>query len=135
MSNPRFAALTKNIRTRRGRQIEVRLPADTAAEGAGLEPAASAQLRGAHASAVVDCMAFGMGCGCLQTTYQLQGAQHALWLHDALAVLAPLTLALRCAPPPTARRCPRAARAHPAPARTPPFRAAARPRRSWAGAW
>eukprot|EP00943_MAST-04B_sp_MAST-4B-sp1_P001249 g1249.t1 len=42
----------------------------------------------------MDCMAFGMGCCCLQVTFQARDLAESLRLYDQLAVLAPILLAL-----------------------------------------
>ena len=54
---PRFATLTRNIRTRRGEKVRIRVPlwederTDPAELAKGIE---------------MDAMAYGMGCSCLQ---------------------------------------------------------------------
>ena len=47
----------------------------------------------------MDCMAFGMGCCCLQVTFQARDLTESLRLYDQLAVLAPILLALGAACP------------------------------------
>ncbi len=47
----------------------------------------------------MDCMAFGMGCCCLQVTFQARDIAESRKLYDQLAVLAPLFLALTAACP------------------------------------
>eukprot|EP00946_MAST-07B_sp_MAST-7B-sp1_P004263 g4263.t1 len=47
----------------------------------------------------MDCMAFGMGCCCLQVTFQARDVSESRKLYDQLAVLAPLFLALTAACP------------------------------------
>jgi len=42
----------------------------------------------------MDCMAFGMGCCCLQVTFQARNLTESRQLYDQLAVLAPMMLAL-----------------------------------------
>lgn len=42
---------------------------------------------------------FGNGCACLQVTFQNADFQEALYLHDQLAPIAPLMLALTAAGP------------------------------------
>lgn len=79
--HPRFAALTRNIRARRGDKVRIRL--DT--------------LGGAPLT--LDAMAYGMGCCSLQVTTQARDLAHALRLHDAFALLTPVFLALTAATP------------------------------------
>ena len=45
----------------------------------------------------MDCMAFGMGCCCLQVTFQASDLDESRLLYDQLAVLAPIMLALTAA--------------------------------------
>ena len=53
----------------------------------------------AHPSIYMDCMAFGMGCNCLQTTFQARHIDQARHVYDQLAVLCPMMLALSAAAP------------------------------------
>eukprot|EP01060_Flectonema_neradi_P004854 TRINITY_DN1319_c11_g1_i1.p1 TRINITY_DN1319_c11_g1~~TRINITY_DN1319_c11_g1_i1.p1 ORF type:complete len:733 (+),score=170.89 TRINITY_DN1319_c11_g1_i1:85-2199(+) len=53
----------------------------------------------AHPSIFMDCMAFGMGCNCLQTTFQARHINQARHVYDQLAVLCPMMLALSAAAP------------------------------------
>lgn len=89
--HPRFAALTANIRSRRGdenvearppRFFDTRTPSDLKPHIEGL-----------------DAMAYGMGCCCLQVTFQARDAQEARYVYDQLAALAPVMLALTAATP------------------------------------
>ena len=47
----------------------------------------------------MDAMAFGMGCCCLQVTFQAQDVDESRHLYDQLAVLAPMMLALTASTP------------------------------------
>jgi len=89
--HPRFKALTANIRARRGgenviarppRFFDRETPADAPAHIEGL-----------------DAMAYGMGCCCLQVTFQARDASEARYVYDQLAALAPVMLALTAATP------------------------------------
>ena len=80
--NPRFGALTQNIRERRGSTVSITAPLE---DGRG--------------TTEMDAMAFGMGCCCLQITMQCQSERESRFLHDQLAVLAPLFLAVSAATP------------------------------------
>eukprot|EP01059_Diplonema_ambulator_P022378 TRINITY_DN37667_c0_g1_i1.p1 TRINITY_DN37667_c0_g1~~TRINITY_DN37667_c0_g1_i1.p1 ORF type:complete len:710 (+),score=211.80 TRINITY_DN37667_c0_g1_i1:64-2193(+) len=53
----------------------------------------------AHPSIYMDCMAFGMGCNCLQTTFQARELDQARHVYDQLAVLCPIMLAISAATP------------------------------------
>eukprot|EP01062_Namystynia_karyoxenos_P055915 TRINITY_DN46928_c0_g1_i1.p1 TRINITY_DN46928_c0_g1~~TRINITY_DN46928_c0_g1_i1.p1 ORF type:complete len:739 (+),score=272.16 TRINITY_DN46928_c0_g1_i1:90-2306(+) len=52
-----------------------------------------------HPSIYMDCMAFGMGCNCLQTTFQANSIDEARHVYDQLAVLCPVMLALSASTP------------------------------------
>lgn len=80
--HPRFAALTRNIRHRRGSNVEIKVP--RACGGGPIE---------------MDAMAFGMGCCCLQVTMQVRNEAMSRYLHDQLLVLAPILQALSAATP------------------------------------
>jgi glutamate--cysteine ligase catalytic subunit len=64
-------------------------------------PASAAATTTAPITPVIDmdCMAFGMGCCCLQVTFQARDIAESRKLYDQLAVLAPLFLALTAACP------------------------------------
>jgi len=47
----------------------------------------------------LDCMCFGMGCSCLQVTFQASDIQGARFVYDALAPLTPIFLALTAGAP------------------------------------
>ena len=38
----------------------------------------------------MDCMAFGMGCCCLQVTFQAKNLAESRYLYDQLSVLSPI---------------------------------------------
>ncbi|KEG14165.1 gamma-glutamylcysteine synthetase [Trypanosoma grayi] len=52
-----------------------------------------------HPCIYMDCMAFGMGCNCLQVTMQLSNETEARHIYDQLGILCPLFLALSSATP------------------------------------
>jgi len=87
---PRFHALTRNIRERRGGNVQIRVPLlrDTKTDEAEIA-------KGIH----MDAMAYGMGCCCLQVTFQARDADESRHLYDHLAVLSPILLALTAATP------------------------------------
>merc|ERR1719272_1212127 len=93
--HPRFGTLTANIRKRRGRNVKIMAPLFkdkytdlTPEEGSGGTP-----------GVYMDAMAFGMGCCCLQVTFQARDIHESRHLYDALAVLGPVMLALSAATP------------------------------------
>mmetsp|Transcript_26375 Transcript_26375/g.60033 ORF Transcript_26375/g.60033 Transcript_26375/m.60033 type:complete len:706 (+) Transcript_26375:38-2155(+) len=115
--HPRFGTLTANIRHRRGSKVDIQVPcfqdstddtpstprskrprkSDSAAEGT--QDAQSAAAEGKDPSIHMDCMAFGMGCCCLQVTFQASDVGESRYLYDQLATLAPILMALTAATP------------------------------------
>ena len=99
--HPRFATLSGNIRRRRGRRVNIKHPlfidsATDLATAAGNVPACDErpELRARDDEVHMDAMGFGMGCCCLQVTFQTRSLNEARTLYDQLAVLAPVFLAL-----------------------------------------
>jgi len=123
--HPRFGTLTQNIRARRGSKVDIRMPLfhDTQTPefdsgggipregvptcppvcGPGGAMEAGPTSADAAAAAVpcveMDAMAFGMGCCCLQVTFQARDVDESRYMFDQLAVLSPLFLALTAATP------------------------------------
>ncbi|XP_052737128.1 glutamate--cysteine ligase catalytic subunit [Bicyclus anynana] len=99
--HPRFKTLTSNIRKRRGEKVAINIPVfrdkNTKIpidESHRLEPGV------AQPDAVyMDAMGFGMGCCCLQLTFQACCITEARTLYDQLAPLCPIMLALSAASP------------------------------------
>ncbi|CAB3237386.1 unnamed protein product [Arctia plantaginis] len=99
--HPRFKTLTSNIRNRRGekvainipvfRDVHTKIPVDNSSE---LEPNAAKP-----DCVYMDAMGFGMGCCCLQLTFQACCITEARTLYDQLAPLCPIMLALSAASP------------------------------------
>lgn len=85
----RFAALTANIRVRRGSNVNIQIPL--------LKDENTPESLGDFID--MDAMAFGMGCCCLQTTFLARNLSEARELYDHLAVLGPVMLALTAATP------------------------------------
>uniref|UniRef100_A0A7S3JZB8 Glutamate--cysteine ligase n=1 Tax=Aureoumbra lagunensis TaxID=44058 RepID=A0A7S3JZB8_9STRA len=84
--HPRFGALTKNIRQRRGSKVKIEMPMyqDEKTREKKIE---------------MDAMAFGMGCCCLQVTFQCRDLAESRHIYDQLVVIAPIMLALTAATP------------------------------------
>ncbi|EGG07347.1 uncharacterized protein MELLADRAFT_74707 [Melampsora larici-populina 98AG31] len=102
----RFPTLTANIRQRRGSKVAIYLPIyhDTHT------PPDTVHLNGHRPDILIpddipddhiylDAMGFGMGCCCLQLTFQAQSVSQARTLYDALVPIAPIMLALSAASP------------------------------------
>ncbi len=84
----RFHTLTENIRLRRGSKVNINIPIY---KDIMTNPLLN-QIE-------MDCMAFGMGCSCLQETMQMANEKDARYLYDQLAVLSPIMLCLTAASP------------------------------------
>ncbi|CAE8594569.1 unnamed protein product [Polarella glacialis] len=94
--HPRFGTLTGNIRRRRGSKVDIRVPLFKDVKTPEFE---NLQEGGDEPSIHMDCMAFGMGCCCLQVTFQGSNLDESRYLYDQLAGLAPIMMALTAATP------------------------------------
>lgn len=104
--HPRFITLTRNIRERREEKVAINIPIfkdehtpspfieefPTDLDGRG-----SVQAKPDHI--YMDCMGFGMGCCCLQVTFQACDLQEGRLLYDQLAVVCPIMLSVSAATP------------------------------------
>eukprot|EP00927_Polykrikos_kofoidii_P083150 TRINITY_DN8448_c1_g2_i1.p1 TRINITY_DN8448_c1_g2~~TRINITY_DN8448_c1_g2_i1.p1 ORF type:complete len:731 (+),score=125.48 TRINITY_DN8448_c1_g2_i1:40-2232(+) len=103
--HPRFATLTKNIRKRRGSKVAIRRPKyeDTNTKEATIEGSTFVPETIAEADDMdhvyADAMGFGMGCCCMQVTFQASNVSESRHLYDHLSVLTPLMLALTASTP------------------------------------
>ncbi|KAJ8670584.1 hypothetical protein QAD02_001843 [Eretmocerus hayati] len=105
--HPRFKTLTRNIRSRRGEKVAINLPIfrdknvslpfkenlDKFGDDGSSEKAAKEN------HVYMDAMGFGMGCCCLQLTFQACNIGEARTLYDQLTPLCPIMLALTAASP------------------------------------
>lgn len=94
-----FRTLTRNIRTRRGQKVEISLPLF---QDVNTDPMISSKLPclfpDEEASPLflepnqvyMDCMAFGMGCCCLQVTLQAADISQARFFYDQFTILSPI---------------------------------------------
>ncbi len=101
--HPRFATLVENIRTRRGKKVDICVPlfiddkTDPYCTVSGVNEAAlfpDAPDNG-HLEAgqvYMDCMGFGMGCCCLQITMQAFCVLEARRIYDQLTPFAPIAV-------------------------------------------
>jgi len=85
--HPRFATLTKNIRARRKKNVKIEVPIFQDKHTTKTTPIE------------MDAMAFGMGCSCLQVTFQARNLDESRHLTDQLAILTPLFMALTAGTP------------------------------------
>ncbi|GJQ86461.1 hypothetical protein Trydic_g10368 [Trypoxylus dichotomus] len=98
--HPRFKTLSRNIRERRGEKVAINLPIYKDVNT--VIPVDDSYLHSKAAlpdHVYMDAMGFGMGCCCLQLTFQACNIQEARTLYDQLAPLCPIMLALTAASP------------------------------------
>lgn len=109
----RFPTLTANIRSRRGSKVAMNVPIfyDESTPRPFVDPTIPfdrdlfPEDRNARDGAAkeghiyMDSMGFGMGCCCLQITFQAKNITEARRLYDQLAPLGPIMLALTAAAP------------------------------------
>lgn len=109
----RFPTLTANIRERRGRKVNMNVPLffdektprpfvdPTIPPDRDLYPEDANAKEGAakEGHIYMDSMGFGMGCCCLQVTFQAKNIREARHLYDQFAPLGPIMLALTAASP------------------------------------
>ncbi|KAJ5111540.1 hypothetical protein N7532_002075 [Penicillium argentinense] len=115
IANPhiRFPTLAANIRSRRGRKVELNVPVykDLNTPSPFKDPTVNydlhqwpedADVRNGAAKddhVYMDAMAFGMGSCCLQITFQAKNMTEGRKLYDQLSPLGPILLALTAATP------------------------------------
>ncbi|KAF6203999.1 hypothetical protein GE061_002338 [Apolygus lucorum] len=105
--HPRFKTLTRNIRMRRGEKVAINIPVfkDSKTTSPFVDDFESLGDNGESQKAALpdhiymDAMAFGMGCCCLQLTFQACNIEEARTLYDQLTPLCPIMLALTAASP------------------------------------
>ncbi|XP_031569988.1 glutamate--cysteine ligase catalytic subunit-like isoform X2 [Actinia tenebrosa] len=103
--HPRFATLSRNIRERRGSKVAINVPIfkDVNTPSPFIEESPEVKGEGASASKpdhiYLDAMGFGMGCSCLQMTFQACSIDEGRHLYDQLAVVTPIVMALSAATP------------------------------------
>ncbi|CRK99012.1 CLUMA_CG011962, isoform A [Clunio marinus] len=94
--HPRFKTLTRNIRQRRGEKVSINLPVFMDEK---TKIPVEGSLPGMENYVHMDAMGFGMGCCCLQLTFQACNINEARYLYDQLTPLCPIMLALTAASP------------------------------------
>ncbi|CAG2182005.1 unnamed protein product, partial [Oppiella nova] len=101
--HPRFKTLAENIRNRRGRKVIINVPIfkDTKTKDPFVERFNDEESDSAAKTdhIYMDAMGFGMGCCCLQVTFQASNVGEARILYDQLTPLCPIAMALSAASP------------------------------------
>lgn len=94
--HPRFKTLTRNIRMRRGEKVDINL---TVFKDENTKIPVEGSPADRPEAVHLDAMGFGMGCCCLQLTFQACNIAEARTLYDQLTPLCPIMLALTAASP------------------------------------
>jgi glutamate--cysteine ligase catalytic subunit len=97
--HPRFGALTRNIRERKGSTVSIKVSTDTSEIDQIINTETSIDKQARTKEIEMDAMAFGMGCCCLQVTMQCKNEVDSRYLNDQLAILGPIFQALSAATP------------------------------------
>nr|XP_023017994.1 glutamate--cysteine ligase-like [Leptinotarsa decemlineata] len=98
--HPRFKNLSRNIRERRGEKVAINLPIFRDKNTKIPVDDSFKHSKAALPDHVyLDAMGFGMGCCCLQLTFQACNIQEARTLYDQLTPLCPVMLAFTAASP------------------------------------
>jgi glutamate--cysteine ligase catalytic subunit len=101
--HPRFRNLVRNIRGRRGEKVAINVPIfkDIKTPSPFIEQFSNPEhaLAAKHDHIYMDHMGFGMGCCCLQMTFQAVNIDEARWLYDQLTPITPILVALSAATP------------------------------------
>lgn len=101
--HPRFAALTQSIRERRGSRVDISVPLykDSQVADPFIEkyPNNDGEATPHPDQIYMDAMCFGMGCSCLQVTFQSFNLGEARYLYDQLNVVTPILLSLSASCP------------------------------------
>lgn len=106
-SHPRFPTLTRNVRCRRGEKAFINIPIfrDKNTPDSFVEDLCALGDTGEAAKVALpnhvylDATGFGMGCCCLQVTFQACCIEEARILYDQLAGVCPIMLSLTAASP------------------------------------
>lgn len=105
--HPRFKTLTRNIRHRRKEKVAINVPVfrDVNTKFPFCEDFSKLGDDGERGQQALpehiymDCMGFGMGCSCLQVTFQACCVREGRLLYDQLTPLCPILLALSASSP------------------------------------
>ncbi|XP_055345692.1 glutamate--cysteine ligase catalytic subunit-like [Paramacrobiotus metropolitanus] len=105
--HPRFSTLTRNIRQRRGKKVAINVPAfidkktprPLVEDYIPLGDDGEAKRAAKPDHIYMDAMGFGMGCCCLQVTFQACNIDEGRFLYDQLTALCPILLSVSAAAP------------------------------------
>lgn len=93
--HPRFPTMMRSVRERRGKKVDIRVPLFQD------ENTGDGKIDGDYTPGEIymDSQHFGMGCCCLQITFETQNIEHAKFLHDSFIPLGPIFGALSASAP------------------------------------
>lgn len=101
--HPRFRTVVHTIRSRRGRKVAIKVPIfkDFHTKEPFLEEFDDCEAMSAREAdhVYMDCVGFGMGCCCLQVTFQATSLNEAVHLYDQLNPICPIAMALSASSP------------------------------------
>lgn len=103
--HPRFGTLVQNIRRRRGKKVEIHVPVfidektNLKLINDSLSTLPNFKEIEDKSEIYMDAMGFGMGCCCLQVTFQGRDLKESRYLYDQLSVLCPIFLSLSAGSP------------------------------------
>jgi glutamate--cysteine ligase catalytic subunit len=101
--HPRYRTLTRNIRERRGSKVAMNIPIfrDVNTPTPFIEDLGDPESQAAALPdhVYMDAMGFGMGCSCVQMTFQACSIEEARHLYDQLIPICPVVMALSAASP------------------------------------
>eukprot|EP01134_Creolimax_fragrantissima_P005583 CFRG5583T1 len=103
--HPRFGTLTKSIRERKGRRVDIDVPIfhDENTPNPFVEKFSNDDGEAAAAAKpdtiYMDAMCFGMGCCCVQVTFQACSVEEGRYLYDMLTPVSPIMLAMTAGAP------------------------------------
>jgi glutamate--cysteine ligase catalytic subunit len=86
----------KSIRERRGEKVKILIPLYQDKDTNMCIPTSAEPYPG---QIYMDAMAFGMGCSCLQVTFESQSLNHARYVHDQLLPFTPILAAISASAP------------------------------------
>ncbi|KNC74969.1 glutamate-cysteine ligase catalytic subunit, partial [Sphaeroforma arctica JP610] len=103
--HPRFGTLTKSIRERKGRRVDIDVPIfhdkntpNPFVEEFPHDDGEAAKMAKPD-TIYMDAMCFGMGCCCVQVTFQACSVEEGRYLYDMLTPVSPIMLAMTAGAP------------------------------------
>lgn len=92
----RFPGIMQSIRERRGEKVNIQIPIF---QDKNTDMVSKSKEEPYPGKIYMDSMHFGMGCSCLQLTYETETVNHARYLHDMLLPFTPIQAVLSASAP------------------------------------